>query len=601
MTKPTSEQVTFLASGSGAVQRTALDKFRETVSVKDFGAVGDGVADDTAAFLAAIATVPSFSSISFAPDGTPSAPTGPIIEIPPGLYKISQPLLFTNKAPCMLRGVGMSSLQMASPASLVWHGAAGESMIHIDGGNGVCVSDVKLQGRAVAGYGMLFTRSNVGYSRGGAYYSNLSIYGFTIAGIQFGLADYVNLDQTDNVVFHNTVIQSCYDGIVSVNRNNLNIDFFHLRCGASYPLAGISPRRGISLLRGGIQVHGLYTGGGIGIGEFSDYCIYLEDAYINVHGGYSETEKLIYANSATIIGTTTTTTIVGFQHYPATTTGGVGAINWNQAGNTLSWYGGRIAQNIVEGPNSGGIFVTNARFFNNITWTGRTWKSACVNCNIIRSGGESYQVNWLGKSASESCFADADYMLSNNLQMRDNVINRYVDAESVALRMLAGEMRLYHAASGGTGVFNQNYSSFSEFFRAGYSVAQGRYFGNATNVITWGTAVPTTGTWTQGDVRWKSDVAAGGSPGWMCVTNGTFSAASTTGDITTGTTALTVASASGFAVGDYITIAGVTGIKRITAISGTAVTIDSNADATVTGAAVATPDPVFKAMANVAA
>lgn len=55
MTKPTSEQVTFTAAGSGATLRNLVDKVREVVSVKDFGAIGDGVADDTAAINAAIA------------------------------------------------------------------------------------------------------------------------------------------------------------------------------------------------------------------------------------------------------------------------------------------------------------------------------------------------------------------------------------------------------------------------------------------------------------------------------------------------------------------------------------------------------------------
>jgi len=47
-------QLGFLQAGTGAVTRTAQAKMRESVSVADFGAVGDGVADDTAAIQAAV-------------------------------------------------------------------------------------------------------------------------------------------------------------------------------------------------------------------------------------------------------------------------------------------------------------------------------------------------------------------------------------------------------------------------------------------------------------------------------------------------------------------------------------------------------------------
>jgi polygalacturonase len=43
----------FKQSGTGAVNRAINLKLAETISVKDFGAVGDGTTDDTAAFNAA--------------------------------------------------------------------------------------------------------------------------------------------------------------------------------------------------------------------------------------------------------------------------------------------------------------------------------------------------------------------------------------------------------------------------------------------------------------------------------------------------------------------------------------------------------------------
>lgn len=44
-----SDAVTFLQDGTGADERTVQSKLRDVVSVKDFGAVGNGIADDTAA------------------------------------------------------------------------------------------------------------------------------------------------------------------------------------------------------------------------------------------------------------------------------------------------------------------------------------------------------------------------------------------------------------------------------------------------------------------------------------------------------------------------------------------------------------------------
>jgi hypothetical protein len=60
------QDVRYLPAGAGAVTTNVQTKLRETVSVKDFGAVGDGVADDTAACQNAFATGKSV----YFPNGT---------------------------------------------------------------------------------------------------------------------------------------------------------------------------------------------------------------------------------------------------------------------------------------------------------------------------------------------------------------------------------------------------------------------------------------------------------------------------------------------------------------------------------------------------
>jgi len=83
-----SANVSYLPAGVGAVISTVQTKLRETVSVKDFGAVGNGSTDDTTAIQKAINEVVSRGS--------------GMIYFPPGIYKTTSALTITNA-----KGIGM--------------------------------------------------------------------------------------------------------------------------------------------------------------------------------------------------------------------------------------------------------------------------------------------------------------------------------------------------------------------------------------------------------------------------------------------------------------------------------------------------------------
>lgn len=97
-----SSAVGFIQAGTGAVATTVQTKLRESVSVKDFGAVGDGVTDD-------------YAEIMLAHDSLPA--TGGEIIVPRGSYLHNSPIVFTKRI--KLTGEGAGYLNAASPSEFV--------------------------------------------------------------------------------------------------------------------------------------------------------------------------------------------------------------------------------------------------------------------------------------------------------------------------------------------------------------------------------------------------------------------------------------------------------------------------------------------------
>jgi len=86
----------FVATGAGSgtgtaeFSQTVEAKLQQTVSVKDYGAVGDGTTDDTAAIQAAVTALSVGDNLTF----------------PPGTYKLSAEILFNGKSQIDVFGYG---------------------------------------------------------------------------------------------------------------------------------------------------------------------------------------------------------------------------------------------------------------------------------------------------------------------------------------------------------------------------------------------------------------------------------------------------------------------------------------------------------------
>jgi len=184
-------QVSYTPAGTGAVTTNVQAKLRQYVSVKDFGAVGNGVADDTTAIQAALTT-------------------GNSVYVPQGTYNISATLRLNSDGQ-IFYGDGDGNVNEPARTILKWVGVSNGKMFSISNGTtenwqNCTVKNIWFNGNSLANIAIEGYSSAVS---GGAWrnrYEYLTISGLTGANstaFDLGSGAFPNFA-------HDTEINSCF-------------------------------------------------------------------------------------------------------------------------------------------------------------------------------------------------------------------------------------------------------------------------------------------------------------------------------------------------------------------------------------------------------
>ena len=119
-------------AGTTAVRSPPTDTIREPVSVRDFGAVGDGVADDTAAIQAALNAAKGADNTG---EGR-SVFSLYVPSVPGGFYRVTDTLVIDGTYGLVVRGDGALTQRGNHQATIRWYGAKSKPVFQVKGGTG---------------------------------------------------------------------------------------------------------------------------------------------------------------------------------------------------------------------------------------------------------------------------------------------------------------------------------------------------------------------------------------------------------------------------------------------------------------------------------
>lgn len=219
-----SEFITFIQNGSGAIARTAQNKMRDEISVKDFGAVGDGVTDDTTSIQAAINAV--------------IAAGGGDLYLPEGKYLHSGLTINWSNSPIRLHGSSYNS-QSGYGSELYYSGSSVALTFEGNGAafNGYVVENLRMSAATTANHWAIkfnkcaFPRVEHCYISG---FGNASGGGIYFTGLNN------SVDQTEWVTVKDVYFANCFNGIYSDNTdcNDFTISECFFSGGAGAAIRG---------------------------------------------------------------------------------------------------------------------------------------------------------------------------------------------------------------------------------------------------------------------------------------------------------------------------------------------------------------------------